>query len=84
LRNREYRVLKHNLDAYRQRFDVPSNKPYSHMSLDGPDLGYVEMAAGMGLAGARVEDPDDLAAAIKTAFASGKPYVLEVAIEGKR
>jgi benzoylformate decarboxylase len=84
LRNREYRVLKHNLDAYRQRFDVPSNKPYSHMSLDGPDLGYVEMAAGMGLAGARVEDPDDLASAIKTAFASGKPYVLEVAIEGKR
>ena len=36
LSNREYRVLKHNLDAYRARFDVPSNKPYPHMDLTGP------------------------------------------------
>ena len=40
LANREYRVLKHNIDAYRTRFDVKSNKPYAHMDLTGPVLGF--------------------------------------------
>ncbi|MFI4999056.1 MAG: thiamine pyrophosphate-binding protein, partial [Reyranellales bacterium] len=35
LANREYRVLKHNIDAYRARFEVKSNKPYMHMDLTG-------------------------------------------------
>ena len=42
LANREYRVLKHNIDAYRARFDVKSNKPYAHMDLTGPVLGFVD------------------------------------------
>ena len=49
LANREYRVLKHNIDAYRQRFDVKSNKPYMHMDLTGPVLGFVDLAKGMGV-----------------------------------
>jgi benzoylformate decarboxylase len=84
LANREYRVLKHNIDVYRQRFNALSNKPYNHMDLTGPDLGFVEMAAGMGVAGTRVSKPDELGAAIARAFKSGKPHLIEAAIEGKR
>jgi len=84
LANREYRVLKQNLDIYRQRFDTASDKPYPHMDLAGPGLGFVEMAAGMGVAGVRVSQPDEIAGAIAQAFAEGAPRLVEIEIEGKR
>jgi benzoylformate decarboxylase len=84
LANGEYRVLKHNIDVYRQRFGIQSQEPYAHMDLGAPTLGFVEMAAGMGVAGRRVTKGDDIGPALKAAFASGKPQVVEVAIEAKR
>jgi benzoylformate decarboxylase len=84
LANREYRVLKHNIDAYRARFDVKSNRPYMHMDLTGPALGFVDLAKGMGVAGTHVVKADDIKAAVAAAFRSGKPHLLEIEIEGKR
>ena len=84
LANREYRILKHNIDVYRQRFGITSQEPYAHMDLGGPQLGFVEMAAGMGVAATRVTTADDIGAAIKAAFASSQPHVVEIAIEAKR
>ncbi|SKA11541.1 benzoylformate decarboxylase [Enhydrobacter aerosaccus] len=84
LANREYRVLKHNIDAYRTRFDVQSNKPYMHMDLTGPALGFVDLAKGMGLGGTHVTKADDIKAAVAAAFKSGKPHLIEIEIEGKR
>jgi benzoylformate decarboxylase len=84
LANREYRVLKHNIDAYRARFEVKSNKPYMHMDLGGPTMGFVDMARGMGVAGTYVAKADDIEAAVAAAFKSGKPHLIEVEIEGKR
>ena len=83
LANAEYRILKHNLDIYRRRFDVATNHPYVQMDLVDPPLGFVEMAAGMGVAGTRVTEPDALGAAVRDALASGAPHLIEVAIEGK-
>ncbi|HEY4171180.1 MAG TPA: thiamine pyrophosphate-binding protein [Reyranella sp.] len=84
LANREYRVLKHNIDAYRARFEVKSNKPYAHMDLTGPVLGFVDIAKGMGIAGTHVTKADDIQKAVAAAFASGKPHLIEIEIEGKR
>jgi benzoylformate decarboxylase len=84
LANREYRVLKHNIDAYRQKFDVKSNKPYMHMDLTGPTMGFVDLAKGMGVAGTYVTKASDIKAAVVAAFASGKPHLIEIEIEGKR
>ena len=84
LANREYRVLKHNIDAYRARFDVKSNKPYAHMDLTGPVLGFVDIAKGMGIAGTHIAKADDIQKAVAAAFASGKPHLIEIEIEGKR
>ena len=84
LANREYRVLKHNIDAYRARFDVKSNKPYMHMDLSGPTMGFVDMAKGMGVAGTYVAKAEDIKAAVAAAFKSGKPHLVEIEIEGKR
>jgi benzoylformate decarboxylase len=84
LDNREYRVLKHNMDAYRQRFGVRAERPYAQMDLTKPELSFVEIARGMGVAGARVTRSGDVAAALATALRSGGPYVLDVAVEAKR
>ncbi len=84
LANREYRILKHNIDIYRERFDIDSNRDYAHLDLQAPELGFVEMAAGMGVKGARVTEPEELVAAVEEAVASGEARVIEVGVEGKR
>jgi benzoylformate decarboxylase len=81
--NREYRVLKHNADVFRQRFSAPSNRPYPQMDITGPELGFVDLARGMGVPGVRVEAADGIKSAMATALASGGPYVVELIIEGK-
>ena len=84
LANREYRVLKHNLDLYRQRFDAASSNPYPQMDLNAPAMGFVEMAAGMGVPAVRVSEPDQIGAALSAAFAARAPRLVEIVIEGKR
>ena len=81
--NREYRVLKHNLDIYRQRYDAASNNPYPHMDLDGPVIDFVTVARGHGVDGQLIEDPQEIGAAVQAAIASGKPTLLEIVIAGK-
>jgi benzoylformate decarboxylase len=84
LANREYRVLKHNLDIYRQRFGALSNRGYPQMDLITPELDFVALAKGMGVAGERIENPDELGPAVARALASGRPQLIEAAIEGKK
>ncbi|MFP6781138.1 MAG: thiamine pyrophosphate-dependent enzyme, partial [Gammaproteobacteria bacterium] len=81
--NAEYRVLKHNLDTYRHRFDIGFEKPYPHMDLSNPRLGFSDMAKGMGMDGEVVTDASDVAAALDRALQTGRPYLLEVIVAGK-
>jgi benzoylformate decarboxylase len=82
--NREYRVLKHNLDAYRQRFDAGSNRPYPQMDLSDPVLGFVEMARGMGVQGRLVAKAEELHRAVQEALSARGPYLLDVVVSGKK
>lgn len=84
LANAEYRILKHNLDFYRQRFETGTNRPYVHMDLGIPKLGFVEMASSMGVDGELAIDEQSLRAAVDRALSAKRPYLIEVAIEGKR
>ena len=84
LSNRQYRVLMHNVDAWRQNFEVLSQHPYQNMDLTAPALDFVQMAAGMGVAGERIDKADDIAPALRKALAGNRPYLIEIAIEGKR
>ena len=83
LSNREYRILKHNMDAYRQRFGEKPERPYLHMDLTKPELGFVEMAQGMGVAATRVTRPDDFRPALEAAIRAGRPHLIELLIEGR-
>ncbi len=84
LSNREYRILKHNVDVWRQNFEAGTQHPYQQMDLTGPDLDFVHLAAGMGVEGVRVEKAGDIAAVLQRAIAGNRPYLVEIAIEGKR
>src|SRR5262249_53967374 len=83
LTHREYRILKHNMDTYRQRFGAKPDRGYPNMDLASPDLGFVDLARGMGVEGARVTAPDELRPALDKAFSAGRPFLLDVAIEGR-
>jgi benzoylformate decarboxylase len=80
--NREYRVLKHNLDTYRLRFAAGSNRPYPHMDLS-PALDFTALARGMGVSAEHIEDPAALQAAVRAAIAKRGPHLLEVVVSGK-
>jgi benzoylformate decarboxylase len=54
------------------------------MDLSKPELSFVEIAHGMGVAASRVTRPGDLAPALAAALGSGKPCLLDVVVEGRR
>jgi benzoylformate decarboxylase len=83
LANREYRVLKHNIDTYRVRFAAGSNRPYPHMDLS-PTLDFAAIARGMGITAERVEDPAALQRAVRAAVAKQGPHLIEVVVSGKQ
>ena len=83
LNNREYRILKHNMDTYRQRFGAKPDRGYPHMDLVAPDLGFVDLARGMGVEAARVTEPGQLRPALDKALGARRPFLLDVVIEGR-
>ena len=76
-------MLKHNLDNYRQRFDARSDRPYPHMDLSHPVLGFAEMARGMGVQARLVSKPEELHQAVRDALSVQGPYLLDVVVSGK-
>jgi benzoylformate decarboxylase len=83
LNNREYRILKHNMDTYRQRFGAKPDRGYPHMDLVPPDLGFVDLARGMGVEAMRVAAPGELRPALDKALGARRPFLLDVAVEGR-
>jgi benzoylformate decarboxylase len=83
LNNREYRILKHNMDTYRQRFGAKPDRAYPNMDLVSPDLGFVDLARGLGVEGLRVSKPAELRPALDKALAAARPFLLDIAIEGR-
>jgi benzoylformate decarboxylase len=82
--NREYRILKHNLDTYRKRFDAQSDRPYPHMDLADPVLGFAEMGRGMGVPGKLISKPEEIQDAVQEALSVEGPYLLDLVVSGKR
>ncbi len=57
-------------------------RPYLHLDLSEPDLDFVSIARGFGVEAERVETPEALALAVKKAFDSGKPWLLDAVVDG--
>jgi acetolactate synthase I/II/III large subunit len=61
-------------NSYATEFRTPDGQPYN------PD--FVLLAQAFGIEGARVEEPDDLPAALAKALSANAPYLLEVRTRG--
>ena len=83
LDNGMYRVLKTNMDIYKRDVlqETEPGSRYLYMDFPTPfDLSVI--AQGMGVHGERITEPEEIGPAVKRAFASGKPALLDVVIDG--
>ncbi len=76
--NRSYRILHGELKNVGAA--NPGPRARDMLTLDRPELNWVDMARGMGVEGCRVESNADLADALRAGLASDGPYLVEVMI----
>ena len=81
--NQSYRVLKLNMDIYKDVVlnDAGSHSEYLGMDFETP-IDMVKIANGMGIAGKNIEDPDEIFPELRKALALEKPALLNVRIDG--
>ena len=72
--NRSYRIIKERLVSMR------STAKFTGMDLRDPDIDFVHLGKSFGLATRRVTDPQDIAPALREAFASGKPNLVDIRV----
>jgi len=80
LSNRAYRILKLNMLEYLG--EAASGREFVAMDLTQPELRFDRMAESMGVPSRRVEDPEQLPAALEEAIGHrGGPFLLDVVLE---
>jgi benzoylformate decarboxylase len=72
--NRGYRIIKERLVSFRK------TDRFTGMDLRDPDIDFVSLAGSFGLAARRVTDPQDIAPALREAFASGAPNLVDIRV----
>lgn len=72
--NRGYRIIKERLVAMR------ATSQFTGMDLRDPEIDFVQLARSFGLAARRVTDPQDITPALREAFASGAPNLVDVRV----
>lgn len=76
--NRAYRILQGEMAAV--GVDAPGPVARDMFGLDRPDLDWVAMAKGMGVAGEKADDADAFVAAFRRGLAAPGPYIVEALI----
>jgi benzoylformate decarboxylase len=80
LNNASYRILKLNMLDYLG--SAASARRFTAMDLTDPDLRFDRLAEAMGVPAWRVEQPDQLAGALRSALETSGPSLVDVVIEG--
>lgn len=80
--NRSYRLLQVNIHAYWQERQIPEHEFPLSFDLSRPVMRFDEMARSMGVQGVRVEKVEEIAPAIRQAFAHKGPFLIDVVLEG--
>jgi benzoylformate decarboxylase len=81
LNNGQYQANRLNMSKYPGR--MVERGQFPGVSLGHPDIDYVSLAKGYGVAGERVTEPDQLAAAFaraKGTIQQGRPYLVDVKV----
>lgn len=72
--NRSYRIIKERLVSFRR------TDRFTGMDLRDPEIDFVSLARSLGVKARRVTDPGDIAPALRTALAEGKPTLVDVRV----
>ena len=81
--NQAYRILKVNMEVYLRDMLDDRERDSEYVGMDFANrLDLAMMAQAMGVHGERVDDPSDIGPAIKRAFDSGRPALLDISISG--
>ena len=81
--NRAYRILKVNMDIYLKRMLNDEARVSEYTGMDFANaLDLAAMAQAMGVASEKITDPAQIGPAARRMFASGKPGLLDISIDG--
>ena len=81
--NRNYRVLKINMNAYKNLIMSEKDPTSRYIGMEFPlPLNIAEIAKAYGIHARRIEDPTEICSSLEEAFNLGKPAVLDVVIDG--
>jgi thiamine pyrophosphate-dependent acetolactate synthase large subunit-like protein len=78
--NQSYRILKLNMLQYLG--EAMAGRKFVGMDLVDPVLDFAQIAQAFGIRGQRVERPEELGPALRSALRSGEPSLVDVVIEG--
>jgi acetolactate synthase I/II/III large subunit len=76
--NRSYAIL--NMELARVGAEAAGPKAKAQLDLGRPDVDFVEIAAGLGVSGRRVETAEGLTEALESAVAEPGPHLIEVVV----
>jgi thiamine pyrophosphate-dependent acetolactate synthase large subunit-like protein len=79
--NASYRLLQLNISEYWKEQEISKHDFPMSFDLSYPQLHFVEMAKGMGVAGVRVEKPWEIASAVKQMLAAPGPFLVDLVLE---
>jgi benzoylformate decarboxylase len=77
--NQSYRILKVNMLQYLG--EAMAGRGFIAMDLVDPVLDFAQIAQAFGIRGQRVEEPQELGPALRSALRSGEPSLVDVVIE---
>ena len=81
--NQSYRVLKVNMDIYKDLVLGETKNQSKYLAMDFPTaLNMAGLAEAMGVKGVRVTDPSKIGPELTKAIESNKPVVLDISIDG--
>ena len=80
--NASYRLLQLNIDQYWQERGIPQHDFPLSFDLSYPALRFDQMAQSMGVAGLRVERPEEIGPAIRRALDHNGPFLIDLVLEG--
>jgi len=82
LNNSSYRILKGGvLTMFGDQLEAEQIERVPGFDITHPEIDFVACASSMGVQGVRVDTLDALRQAVTAAFASGQPWVIDVAVE---
>ena len=81
--NRSYRILKLNMDVYKNEVLQEETPTSKYLAMDFPNpMPLARIAEAMGIYAKEIDSIEDIAPALTTALQLGKPAVLDISIDG--